>query len=618
MKYRDIELRLGLGLLMLIASLMIGTSASAQRLPDGFFPESIAASRDGALFVGSAVESTIVKVPPGSDTALPFVAAGTGGLMSVQGLFADDDARRLYACTGDLGVARTSKQTSALLAFDLDTGALRGRWELPGGGFCNDIARAPDGLLYISDTANLRILRFDPRADKLTVWAEHPLLGGAPYNGNGIAVDGGSVYLTTFADGRLLRTPVEADGAAGTPEQIGLPRALAGADALRPLSPGRLIVFENDIPGGNGRVSLVDLTGHVPRLEEIAEGLAEPVSGVLSNGRLLVVESQFRKLFGAAKGEAPGPFRITQVALPRDRLAGVLRLPTATRYPNGIARARDGTLYVGQVTNGRVLRKRPGQDWDVLFPGSAEIYAGTSLRLDERRGLLWGASPDFLPSAGARPHRIFALDVRTGAVRRTLTLPDGGFGNDLALAPDGTLYVTDSRRGRILRVRPSARDFETVLEDRRLAPVDGIGVGGIARAADGTLVVGNYGSGSLYVLERTDTAQPSLRALDLPRRLENPDGMAFAPDGALVVLEGAVVSGDGKVLRIADPLAAGMRTVETLLSQLESPVNLTLGSDGRAWVTEARIRHRLIAGREQDVPTCFRILEIDLGAGDPQ
>ncbi|MFN3945240.1 MAG: hypothetical protein ACK4K7_09950 [Allosphingosinicella sp.] len=383
MRHRNVAARDGAGLLTLSLTLIVAPSASAQRLPDGFSPKSITASRDGAPFVGSAVEGTIVKVPPGADAALPLVMAGTGGS-------------------------------------------------------------------------------------------------------------------------------------------------------------------------------------------------------------------------------------------PRDRLAGEQYLPEGTRYPNGIARGRDGTFYIGQVTSGRVLRKRAGQDWDVLFPGSAEIYAGTSLRLDETRGLLWGASPDFLPGADARPHRIFALDVRTGAVRQTLTLPEGGFGNDLALAPDGTLYITDSRLGRVLRVRPGAQTFDVVVEDQRLSHVDGIGAGGIARAADGTLVIGNYGAGNLYVLEGPETARPSLRALPLPRPLENPDGMAFAPGGALIVLEGAVTSGDGKVLRIADPLAPGMRTLETLLSGLESPVNLTLAPDGRAWVTEARIRHRLIAGREQDVPTSFRVVELDLEIGDQQ
>jgi sugar lactone lactonase YvrE len=293
-----------------------------------------------------------------------------------------------------------------------------------------------------------------------------------------------------------------------------------------------------------------------------------------------------------------------------------LLLPAGTRYPNGIARAGDGTLYVGQVTSGRVLRKVPGREWDVLFPGSDEIYAGTSLRLDEARGLLWGASPDFLPGAQARPHRVFALDVRTGAVQRALTLLDGGFGNDLALAPDGAVYVTDSRLGRVLRLRPGAQAFEVLVEDPRLLPVDGVGAGGIARAAHGTFVIGNYGSGRLFVMQGADAPQSRLRQLVLPRRLENPDGMAFAPDGALIVIEGAVASGDGKVLRVPDPLAPGPRTIETLQRGLESPVNLAIGPDGRAWVTEARIRHRLLPGRELDLPAEFRVLVIDISSGD--
>lgn len=35
-------------------------------------------------------------------------------------------------------------------------------------------------------------------------------------------------------------------------------------------------------------------------------------------------------------------------------------LPAGARYPNGIAHAADGTLYVGLVTSGRILSKPPG------------------------------------------------------------------------------------------------------------------------------------------------------------------------------------------------------------------------------------------------------------------
>ncbi|MDM5178722.1 hypothetical protein PO883_16095 [Massilia sp. DJPM01] len=296
--------------------LFLATGASAQQLPPRFFPESLAVAADGSLFTGSATASTIVRVGPGASAAEPFVAAGEGGLMSVQGLLADDAAGRLYACSADLGVAGTPRNASALLAFDLANGALLGRWPLPEGGFCNDLARGPDGRLYISDTAQPRILRFDPARSTLTPWITHPLLGGAQFNGNGVALDGATLYLSTFSDGRLLRVPLHTDGAAGTPVVVPLPRPLAGGDALRTLVPGVLLAFENDIAGGNGRVTMVDLRGPQPTLNSFAEGLAEPVSGVVRDGQVTVVESQFGVLFGKRRGQASGPFALRSIALP--------------------------------------------------------------------------------------------------------------------------------------------------------------------------------------------------------------------------------------------------------------------------------------------------------------
>ncbi len=306
-------------------------------------------------------------------------------------------------------------------------------------------------------------------------------------------------------------------------------------------------------------------------------------------------------LAGAASLSAslalPGPVRAEAEA--------ELWLPPGFRYPNGIARAADGTLYVGSVTSGQVLRRRHRGSWEVLHPGSDHVYAGTSLRLDAERGLLWGASPDFLPGDRARPHRIFALDPATGSVRRSLEMPEGGFGNDLALAPDGTVFVTDSRKGRLLRLDPGADGLRTVLEHPTLEPVGGIGVAGIALAADGRMVLGNYGAGTLHILDGGD-----LRAMALPRPLENPDGLAFAADGALVVLEGAVASGDGKVLRVPDPFGPGPREVLVLRAGLTSPVNLTADGAGGFWVSEARIRHRLIKGQESAVPEAFRLVRV--------
>lgn len=290
-----------------------------------------------------------------------------------------------------------------------------------------------------------------------------------------------------------------------------------------------------------------------------------------------------------------------------------LMLPAGERYPNGIARASDGTIYVGLVTSGHILRKRPGEDWALWFAGTDTVFASTSLRLDERHGLLWGNSPDFLPNGKARQHRIFALDLSTGAVRHSLPLPGGRMGNDIVVAPDGTVYLTETATGAIMRLLPGRSELETLLQDERLAGPAGIGAAGIVRTDDGTLIVNNFGTGKLYAVTAIEQGRPLLREILLPRRIENPDGMALAPDGALIVLENAIQSGAGKILRISGPLSPGRRDLEIMREGLESPVNLDVSADGCALVSEARIRHRLLPGREAEVPDRFRILEVPLG-----
>ncbi|HCF3395436.1 TPA: hypothetical protein NIB86_001767 [Pseudomonas aeruginosa] len=294
-------------------------------------------------------------------------------------------------------------------------------------------------------------------------------------------------------------------------------------------------------------------------------------------------------------------------------VAGELVLPSGELYPNGIAWLSDGTLYVGHVTSGRILRKRLGENWRLFFAGAEEVFAANSLRLDERHGLLWGTSPDFLPSGQVRPHRVFALDLATGEIRRSLTLPGGGMPNDTFVTSDGIVYLTDTSYGAILRLRPKDKKFDVVYQDERLTGPSRIGAAGIVRTQDGTLIVNNFGTGKIYILDEVSRKAPELRELLLPRLIENPDGMGLAPDGSLIVLENAIESGAGKILRIADPLLPGPRNIEVLRKGLESPVNLTITPNGCAFITESRIRHRLLPGHEEETPDRFRILQIPLG-----
>ena len=88
--------------------------------------------------------------------------------------------------------------------------------------------------------------------------------------------------------------------------------------------------------------------------------------------------------------------------------------------------------------------------------------------------------------------------------------------------------------------------------------------------------------------------------------------MQISHDGSLILTEGAATSGNGNLLRI-NILATGTTPtpIETLASDLKSPVNLTLVGQ-EIWVTESQIRHRLRPGQEAEVPDRFFVRRFKL------
>ncbi|MDX2240688.1 MAG: gluconolaconase [Leptolyngbyaceae cyanobacterium bins.302] len=286
-----------------------------------------------------------------------------------------------------------------------------------------------------------------------------------------------------------------------------------------------------------------------------------------------------------------------------------IKLPANFQYPNGIAHASDGTLYIGSITSGQILRITPDGKFETFFGGNDEVFAATTLRLDESRSILWGSSPDFLGTRNPggeivrRPPRVFAIDTRSGKVLRVILMPEGGFSNDIALDPQGGIYITDSTLARIHYIAPRTTQLQTWAADERFR-AERIGLGGIARRADGVLVVGHYSNGELFKVIPQPQGQPRVEVIPLERPLENPDGMQFAPDGSLILTEGAVESGNGRLVRINIFAPTDLKPIETLATDLKSPVNLTLAGR-QVWVTESQIRHRLMPGQSPAVPDRF-------------
>jgi hypothetical protein len=283
--------------------------------------ESLTSTADGTVIVGSMLGKTIFKAAPGAATAEAWIQPGTDGLAGVFGVLADEAAGTLWACSGaPPGPPQPNAPPpppSALHAFDLTSGAPKGKWELPtAGGFCNDIAVDAAGNAYITDTNNMQVAVLKKGGGKLEVWAgAGNAFGEKGTILDGIAVLGDKVVVNVLRTGKLYVAPIAADGKAGKVTEVKLDRPLAGPDGQRSWGKA-LLVAEGTAPGRVSRVDFTNADLTEGKVTTIKEGFPDgPVAVTVVGDTAYVLEGQLSILFGPppATPAPPKPFKATAV-----------------------------------------------------------------------------------------------------------------------------------------------------------------------------------------------------------------------------------------------------------------------------------------------------------------
>ncbi|WP_084219371.1 SMP-30/gluconolactonase/LRE family protein [Spirillospora albida] len=275
-------------------------------------PEGIAADPRGpALYAGSFADGTVYRMTPGRRTAEVFLPAGTDGRRTANGLKVDR-AGRLWVTDSSSGV----------IVYDTRSRRALARFTVPGDGgrFVNDLALAPDGTAYLTDSVRAVVYRVTARDLAKGGGALVPYrdLRGAlephapdAFTLNGIVADPAGRYLLTvdMTGGDLYRI----DLAGGAVRKV----VLHGGDMLHAdgleLRGGRLWVVHN-VDNAISRWRVAPDARSARRERRVADGaLGLPTTLVRERGVLYVVRSQFDRGGPLGSGVPETPFTIAAV-----------------------------------------------------------------------------------------------------------------------------------------------------------------------------------------------------------------------------------------------------------------------------------------------------------------
>ncbi len=251
-----------------------------------------------------------------------------------------------------------------------------------------------------------------------------------------------------------------------------------------------------------------------------------------------------------------------------DQPASETEAPVSSEpIPARIVAERGGFIPEGveyDQTNGRFLTGSlaEGTIFEIHNDGTMtavvrdpELVSSVGIEVDEPRDRLLVANSDSSVFDGSSQGqaKLGVFNLTTGEriamvdLQATLgDLPDDAafFANDVTVADDGAIYVTDTRMNVVYQVDGS---YEASVLHRFEPTTEGFALNGIVHHPDGYLLV--IGSGNIFKMPVDDPSET--RQVNLAEPVAGADGLVWAADGRLAVVSNsgagvvALTSNDG-------------------------------------------------------------------------
>lgn len=316
---------------------------------------------------------------------------------------------------------------------------------------------------------------------------------------------------------------LEAEAASAQKDYAAAKSAIRAALDLRPDSPRylRMLAAVSALAG--------DDNGALAALNQIAAlGLATAIER----------DADFATLQGSPEFRRVQQ-RFADNRAPRGQALVFAELPGRSGIIEGIAfRSRTGDLFLGDVHLRCIWRR--GQDGRItrFSADDEELFGVFGLALDETRNVLWATTTAVPEMTGFNVElegraALAEFDLATSELRRVVHLPLDGREHglsDLVIAPDGTVYATDSISPVVWQLSPGAEEFEIVADSPLFGSLQGLVL------ERRTLIVADYTNGLFTI----DLDGRKIQAISTPKNttLIGIDGMVAVPGGLVVTQNG--------------------------------------------------------------------------------
>lgn len=243
-------------------------------------------------------------------------------------------------------------------------------------------------------------------------------------------------------------------------------------------------------------------------------------------------------------------------------------LPEMTGLIEGIAwREKTGDFFFGDVYHRVVWLRTKDKKMRRFTADDESVFGIFGLAVDEERGALWAAT-SAVPSMRGYTDELDGaaglaeFDLATGALRRVVRVPNRGDHQthvlgDLALAPDGGIFLPDSGAPVLWWLPPHAESLEFFADSPEFLSLQSV----VVAPDRGALLVADHASGLL----RVDLTTRAVRRLELPpdTTLNGLDGMVRASNGELIAIQNGLRP--KRVLQVAVDAAGEAVTSVTIL-----------------------------------------------------